>query len=255
MFELTGALTYVLPTMLAVLVSKWIGDYFGKGSIYEGLIELNGYPFLDHQHQPVVSTTVDQNMTHADQLNVVTAHDETVASLSALLEETSYKGYPVVDNRANMTLLGYIGRNEIEYVLMSTRRIRMLPEDTPCLFASKSSGTTNRGENSIPPTPAVPKLHNPSFPSTSDASLPYLENNLQLKTNASVHHDETAGRVDFRPWVDQTPVTVQPKMSMDFVLDLFRDLGLRYVIIINNGRIGGLLTKKDMLSHVVLKHD
>jgi chloride channel 3/4/5 len=35
-FELTGALTYVLPIMVAVMVAKWVGDAFGKESIYEG---------------------------------------------------------------------------------------------------------------------------------------------------------------------------------------------------------------------------
>lgn len=34
MFELTGGLTYVLPIMVAVLVSKWVGDGLGIDGMY-----------------------------------------------------------------------------------------------------------------------------------------------------------------------------------------------------------------------------
>ncbi|CAG8826088.1 4362_t:CDS:2, partial [Dentiscutata erythropus] len=30
MFELTGALTYILPTMITLMVTKTVGDLFGK---------------------------------------------------------------------------------------------------------------------------------------------------------------------------------------------------------------------------------
>lgn len=33
MFELTGALTYVLPIMIAVMISKWVGDAFSRRGI------------------------------------------------------------------------------------------------------------------------------------------------------------------------------------------------------------------------------
>lgn len=34
MFELTGGLTYIVPIMVAVMVSKWIGDAIVKGGMY-----------------------------------------------------------------------------------------------------------------------------------------------------------------------------------------------------------------------------
>ncbi|EHL01986.1 putative H(+)/Cl(-) exchange transporter 3 [Glarea lozoyensis 74030] len=54
MFELTGALTYVLPIMIAVMLSKWIGDAFGKRGIYESWIHFNEYPFLDNSEETVI---------------------------------------------------------------------------------------------------------------------------------------------------------------------------------------------------------
>jgi len=34
MFELTGGLTYIVPLMLAVMTSKWVGDALGKEGMY-----------------------------------------------------------------------------------------------------------------------------------------------------------------------------------------------------------------------------
>ena len=40
MFELTGGLPYIVPIMLAALLSKWVGDNFSEG-IYDEHIKLN----------------------------------------------------------------------------------------------------------------------------------------------------------------------------------------------------------------------
>ena len=34
MFELTGGLTYIVPIMVAVMISKWIGDAIVKDGMY-----------------------------------------------------------------------------------------------------------------------------------------------------------------------------------------------------------------------------
>jgi hypothetical protein len=52
MFELTGGLFYIVPMMLAVVMSKWIGDAFGKGGMY---------PFNIYNHAMCTVCTVGQN--------------------------------------------------------------------------------------------------------------------------------------------------------------------------------------------------
>ena len=37
MFELTGGLTYIVPIMVAVMVSKWVGDAIIKDGMYPHL--------------------------------------------------------------------------------------------------------------------------------------------------------------------------------------------------------------------------
>ena len=34
MFELTGGLMYIVPLMVAILISKWVADAFGKEGMY-----------------------------------------------------------------------------------------------------------------------------------------------------------------------------------------------------------------------------
>ena len=67
MFELTGALTYILPTMvnplldrgqgalannwtqIVLLVTKGVSDWFGGAGIADRMIRFNGYPFLEKE--------------------------------------------------------------------------------------------------------------------------------------------------------------------------------------------------------------
>ncbi|KAJ1504952.1 glycerol ethanol, ferric requiring protein, partial [Coelomomyces lativittatus] len=117
MFEVTGALTYILPIMITVMVAKFVGDAFGKESIYDGLIRLNGYPFLDSKEEYAKVLNTGHVMTSVGDLVVLTATGCTVASLERLLRETSYKGFPIVLTLKDMQLIGYINRNELKYAL------------------------------------------------------------------------------------------------------------------------------------------
>jgi chloride channel 3/4/5 len=136
MFELTGALTYVLPIMIAVMLSKWVGDAFSRRGIYESWIHFNGYPFLDSgdegggaQHVPDV--TAGQIMTRIEDLVVLTATGHTIASLRAVLNSCAYRGFPVVNDPRNAMLLGYISRSELAYNLAACN----LPPETETFFS------------------------------------------------------------------------------------------------------------------------
>jgi chloride channel 3/4/5 len=50
--------------------------------------------------------------------------------------------------------------------------------------------------------------------------------------------------------VDFAPVTMTDQTPMETVVDMFRKLGLRQVLVTHNGRLLGIITKKDVLRHV-----
>ncbi|KAG9253936.1 chloride channel [Emericellopsis atlantica] len=137
MFELTGALTYVLPIMIAVMVSKWVGDAFSRRGIYESWIHFNEYPFLDNSEEILVpDIPAAQIMTRIEDLVVLTASGHTIASLTTILETHPYRGFPVVSDPRDAVLLGYISRAELSYnLLAATRAPRSLPVETETFFS------------------------------------------------------------------------------------------------------------------------
>ncbi|KAI9641207.1 chloride channel [Ciborinia camelliae] len=137
MFELTGALTYVLPIMIAVMISKWVGDAFGKRGIYESWIHLNEYPFLDNSDEtPIPDISVRQIMTRIEDLVVLTATGHTIESLTNILASHPHRGFPVISDPREAILLGYISRAELQYNLkISTQAPRSLRPETEAFFS------------------------------------------------------------------------------------------------------------------------
>ncbi|KAH8591748.1 chloride channel-like protein 3 [Bisporella sp. PMI_857] len=137
MFELTGALTYVLPIMIAVMISKWVGDAFGKRGIYESWIHFNEYPFLDNSDEiPIPDIPVSQIMTKIEDLVVLTAAGHTIESLTNILATHPFRGFPVISDPRDAILLGYISRAELTYNLRtSTAAPRSLPLTTEAFFS------------------------------------------------------------------------------------------------------------------------
>jgi len=196
MFELTGALTYVLPIMIAVMISKWVGDAFGSRGIYESWIHFKEYPFLENRDDPIPDIPVSDIMTRIEDLVVITATGHTIESLDNLLYNQPYKGFPVVTDTRDAVILGYISRSELRTALDQSRSLDPMTE---CHF-------------SAPP------------PSASSSSERYL---------------------DLRPWMDQTPMTLPQRSSLQLTMSLFQKLGLRYILFSTHGQLQGLLTKKD----------
>ncbi|KAL9942502.1 hypothetical protein ACHAO5_007881 [Verticillium nonalfalfae] len=138
MFELTGALTYVLPMMVAVMISKWVGDAFSRRGIYESWIHFNEYPFLDNsdaETAQIPDIPATQVITRIEDLVVLTATGHTIASLTAILDANPHRGFPVISDPREAILLGYISRAELSYNLRSSAQPpRSLPPETEAFF-------------------------------------------------------------------------------------------------------------------------
>ncbi|QPH16596.1 hypothetical protein C2857_001279 [Epichloe festucae Fl1] len=138
MFELTGALTYVLPIMVAVMISKWVGDAFSRRGIYESWIHFNEYPFLDNSEESLIIPDVpaSQIMTGIEDLVILTATGHTIASLGAILDMHAYRGFPVISDPRDAILLGYISRAELSYNLRTAAQPpRSLPPEAEVFFS------------------------------------------------------------------------------------------------------------------------
>jgi chloride channel 3/4/5 len=134
MFELTGALTYVLPIMVAVMTSKWVGDAFDRGGIYDGLIRLNGYPFLHNKQDYPSDHTTGQVMTRVNDLVVIPADQISLSQIDELLQYTNFKGFPIVRSSNDPFLIGFISRSELRTGIEHAKLSSTVDGSSPCLF-------------------------------------------------------------------------------------------------------------------------
>ncbi|KAI0100886.1 voltage gated chloride channel [Nemania sp. FL0031] len=217
MFELTGALTYILPTMIVVGVTKIVSDMFGKGGIADRMIWFSGFPFLDNKEEHNFGVPVSTVMT--GDVVAIPIHGMTLESVEDLLRQPHYQGFPVVENIRTKILVGYIGRTELRYAIDRLRRDRSmtLSPQAKCNFSPPII------TGMAPITPTV-TINNGDFSMSSTS-------------------------IDFSRYVDATPVTVHPRLPLETVMDMFRKIGPRVILIEHHGKLMGLVTVKDCLKY------
>jgi chloride channel 3/4/5 len=138
------------------------------------------------------------------------------------LAESQYQGFPIVDDMNSKMLLGYIGRTELQYALDRAKRDSMVSSRAKCIFASGKHDV----RSATTPSAAGPSV---TFDDVADGS------------NAST--------VDFSKFVDPTPLAVHPRLPLETVMELFKKLGPRVILVEHRGRMTGLITVKDCLKY------
>ena len=81
-------------------------------------IHLRAYPFLnnkvEYRRDDVFACDV---MTPAEDMAVLVDEGWSIRRIERLLEEESYRGFPIVRSGKDNVLLGYISRNELQFAL------------------------------------------------------------------------------------------------------------------------------------------
>ncbi|KAJ5894214.1 hypothetical protein N7495_005905 [Penicillium taxi] len=222
MFELTGALTYILPTMIVVGVTKFVSERFGNGGIADRMIWFNGFPFLDNKEDHVFNVPVSHAMT-TDPL-YLPASDFPVREAEHLLNDNKFQGFPIVEDRSSKTLVGYIGRTELRYAIDRARSEGLVSPRARCVFTEEAADANVVRRASAPRQSAA---------DTFDA----------IETSVG------AGFVNFSRYVDHTPLTVHPRLPLETVMEIFKKMGPRVIIVEHRGRLAGLVTVKDCLKY------
>ncbi|KAI1335837.1 voltage gated chloride channel [Xylariaceae sp. FL0016] len=219
MFELTGALTYILPTMIVVGVTKIVSELFGKGGIADRMIWFSGFPFLDNKEEHNFGVPVSAVMTN--DVVAIPITGMTLESIEDLLRQPKYQGFPIVEDLDTRILVGYVGRTELRYAIDRLRRDRgsTINPSAKCNFS---------------PEPTLSMV----TPMTPTVTINHLD-----------FGSSSASTIDFSRFVDATPVTVHPRLPLETVMDMFRKIGPRVILIEHHGRLAGLVTVKDCLKY------
>jgi chloride channel 3/4/5 len=277
MFELTGALTYILPTMIVVMVTKGVGDYYGKGGIAEQTMKFAGYPFLDKDEHNFGLLPVGEVMKRDP--DMVFADGTPLKDVEERLNNT-YRGFPVVRSQSDRTLLGYVGKTELRFAINKAKRARSsLGADIKCYFTCEETGAGSAGIGRSEPPPTAGTLideeeeEDKIANSDRDGDREGLMNDTARGRSSMTslggsdqeddHYGDLGGvnggvdgegeedLLELGEWVDQTPLTVGPNMPLEVVMDLFKKMGPRVILITDRqGAMQGLVTVKDLLKHI-----
>ncbi|TFK51880.1 hypothetical protein OE88DRAFT_1658562 [Heliocybe sulcata] len=116
LFELTGALSHVLPIMISVMVSKWVGDAFGEGGIYSAWIAMRRYPWIPSVEYRDKGEIAAHMMKPVQELVVIENRGCTLKDLDLMMKTHQFHGFPVIQEGL---LLGYVMRDKLNISLES----------------------------------------------------------------------------------------------------------------------------------------
>lgn len=142
MFELTGALRYIIPTMIVVAITKSINDKWGKGGIVDQMIKFNGLPLIDSKEVFTFGTTVESAMsTVIVSLSTDLNDSITLKQLRTTLQKTRYRGFPIIKSSKDPKIIGYVSRHDLECILKTHENVN---EDILCNFNEAESGGVDK---------------------------------------------------------------------------------------------------------------
>jgi chloride channel 3/4/5 len=202
---------------IVVGVTKAVGERFGKGGIADRMIWFSGFPFLHNKEEHAIGVPVSQVMT--SDMTVIPSSGLELKDVEQILSENKFQGFPIVQDRTSKILVGYIGRTELRYAIDRARRERHVPAHARCFFSSPPA-------SSMTPASAGPPV---TFDAIASAS--------------------GLLSVDFIRFIDPTPLTVHPRLPLETVMEIFKKMGPRAILIEYHGRLTGLVTVKDCLKY------
>lgn len=187
------------------------------------MIWFNGFPFLDNKEDHVFNVPVSYAMT-TDPLSLP-ASDFPVREAEHLLGDNKFQGFPIVEDRSSKTLVGYIGRTELRYAIDRARSEGLLSPRARCVFTRDAAEATVARRASVP------------------------QHGRAAETFDAIQSSVGAEFVDFSRYVDNTPLTVHPRLPLETVMEIFKKMGPRVILVEHRGRLAGLVTVKDCLKY------
>ncbi|XP_031570565.1 H(+)/Cl(-) exchange transporter 7-like [Actinia tenebrosa] len=265
LMEATGNITYGMPMMLVLMTAKFVGDFFNEG-IYDIHIKLQGVPFLGWEPPVMASEVFAKDIMSTPVICFKTK--EKVGRIVDVLKDgmSHHNGFPVVEQQEDHS------SSDTGQPTFGVFR-GFSPIVLHCLLLFHSLG--NDRKPAIQSlmwcyTQYILQLH--SFLSSvpqlfSDSDRPLRRHGLQLKDfrdayprfppirNINISQRERECYIDLTPFMNPAPYTVQESSSLPRVFRLFRALGLRHIVVVDDhNRVTGIATRKDLARYRMWSH-
>ncbi|XP_020265628.1 putative chloride channel-like protein CLC-g [Asparagus officinalis] len=226
--ELTNNLLLLPLVMLVLLISKTVADSF-NANIYDLIVKLKGLPYLEAHAEPYM-----RNLTVSD---VVTGPlrmfngVEKVGNIVHILKTSGHNGFPVIDEPPfsnSPVLFGLVLR---AHLLVLLKKKDFLPA---CVLSSGNASACYSAEE---------------FAKRGIGKRDSIDD-IELTA------EEMEMFVDLHPFTNASPYTVVETMSLAKALILFRELGLRHLLVVpkssSRAPVVGILTRHDFMPEHIL---
>ncbi|KAH6813778.1 chloride channel B [Perilla frutescens var. frutescens] len=233
--ELTNNLLLLPITMLVLLIAKTVGDCFNP-SIYEIILELKGLPFLDAHPEPWMRNITVGELADVKPAVVTLNGVEKVGRIVEVLKNTTHNGFPVVDSVSTPPLGSPNGATELHGLILRAHLILALKKKWFMSEPRRTEEWEVRREFT---------------------SIELAERGMTIE-EVTVTKGEMEMYVDLHPLTNRTPYTVVESMSVAKGMVLFRQVGLRHMLILPKYQaagvspVVGILTRQDLIAHNIL---
>lgn len=225
--EATRDITFGLPIMLVLMVTKWVGDLFNEG-LYDAHIELSEVPILGWTAPKLSRNMLAARIMRRDVVTMLPK--ERVSRVMQVLHATSHHGFPVIDEIDSPSsedeipnyghLKGLIMRSQLIILIQK----RAYYEDHDCRIL----------------------VHGGESVTLSDFAEEHPKESDYL-AELQVSDQDWNCWLDLTPYMHRSPHRVPLSASLPSIFHLFRGLGLRYVVVVDDeNKLRGIITRKDL---------
>ncbi|KAL0431568.1 UNVERIFIED_CONTAM: Chloride channel protein CLC-b [Sesamum radiatum] len=212
-----------------------VGDCFNP-SIYDIILELKGLPFLDAHPEPWMRNITVGELADVKPPVVTLSGIEKVSHIVEVLKNTTHNGFPVVDAGVIPPMGSPNGATELHGLVLRAHLILVLKKK----WFLQERRRTEEWEVREKFT-----------------SIDLAERGGKIE-EVTVTKDEMEMYVDLHPLSNTTPYTVVESMSVAKAMVLFRQVGLRHMLILPKYQaagvypVVGILTRQDLRAHNIL---
>lgn len=231
LLELTNNLLLLPLVMLVLLVSKTVADGFNP-NIYDILMKLKGFPYLETHAEPYMRqlTVADVIMGPLQYFHGI----EKVGNIVNVLKTSRHNGFPVIDEESD-------SESPVLFGLILRAHLIVLLKKKPFFHTPVSADTES-----------FEQFSSVDFMKGGSGSGDDIEDIV-------LTDEEMEMFIDLHPFTNTSPYTVVETMSLAKALILFRELGLRHMLVVpkkcDRKPVMGMLTRHDFMpEHILSLH-
>ncbi|RZR71642.1 hypothetical protein BHM03_00006231 [Ensete ventricosum] len=204
MLELTNDLLLLPLVMLVLLISKTVADAFNP-NIYDLILRLKGLPYIEDHAEPYMRQLTVSDVV-AGPLRTFNGVEK-VGNVVHILKTTGHHAFPVIDEppfSSSPVLYGLVLRAHLLSLLKKKRFLltrSVAGSDAAGQFGADELGKRGSGKH-------------------------------DRVEDVEVSAEEMEMFVDLHPFTNSSPYTVVETMSLAKALILFREMGLRHLLIV-----------------------